>query len=113
MEGVPHSPLPWKGVALVMIPGLVFFIGQIGQLAGEDWFFLLASRAAYFLILPVLLVWIFKRRFPVWGLIPLGMLFRTLINTASRADNILEFNLVKLFISPPSPLAEAYEKIPQ
>jgi hypothetical protein len=113
MEPVPGRPLPWKGVVLVLVPGLVFLAGQIGQLAGEDWYFLLVSRAAFFLILPVLLAWISKRKFPVWGLIPLGMLFRTLISAASRADNILEYSLVKLFISPPSPLAEAYEKIPQ
>ncbi|MBN1440533.1 MAG: hypothetical protein JW929_14080 [Anaerolineales bacterium] len=113
MEPVPNRPLPWKGVVLVLLPGLVFLTGQICQLAGEDWFFLFVGRAAYFLILPVLLVWIFKRRFPVWGLIPLGMLFRTLISAAARADNIVEFRLVKLFISPPSPLGEAYEKIPQ
>jgi hypothetical protein len=33
-------------------------------------------RAAFFLIIPVLLVWAVTRRFPIWGLIPLGLLYR-------------------------------------
>ena len=77
LEAVPNKPLPWKGVVLVLIPGIVFMVGQIGQLAGEDWFFLLVRRAAYYLIVPVLLVWFVKRKFPIWGLIPLGMIYRT------------------------------------
>jgi hypothetical protein len=92
LEAVPNKPLPWMGVVLVLIPCLVFFIGQIGQLAGQDWFFLLIRRAAYFLIVPVLLTWIFTRRFPVWGLIPLGVF----INTATDVLYSIEFHLEKL-----------------
>jgi hypothetical protein len=77
LEAVPGRPLPWKGVLLVLLPGLVFLVGQIGQLNGVDWFFTVLYRGAYFLILPVLLVWALKRKFPVWGLIPLGLLYRT------------------------------------
>jgi hypothetical protein len=77
LEAVPGRPLPWKGVILVLLPCLVFFIGQIGQLAGQDWFFLLVRRAAFYLIVPVLLVWVFTRKFPVWGLIPFGIFYRT------------------------------------
>jgi hypothetical protein len=112
LEGVPNEPLPWKGVVLVMIPGLVFFIGQIGQLAGEDWFFLLVRRAAYYLIVPVLLIWVIKRKFPVWGLIPLAMIYRTLIDVAFRLDWILEINLTRIFTSPSSLIASVYEKFP-
>jgi len=112
MEAVPGAPLPWKGVALVMIPGLVFFVGQLGQLAGEDWFFLLVRRAAYFLIVPVLLVWIVKRKFPIWGLIPLAMIYRTLVDVAYRLDSILELNITRIFTSPSSLAAAVYEKFP-
>ncbi len=78
LEAAPNAPLPWKGVLLVLIPGLIFFASQVEQVtSGNDWFFLAFYRAGYFLILPVLLVWLLARRFPVWGLIPLGLLYRT------------------------------------
>jgi hypothetical protein len=79
LEAIPNAPLPWKGVLLVLIPGLIFFISQIEQVtSNKDWFFLAYYRAAYFLILPVLFVWILTRRFPIWGLIPFGLLYGTL-----------------------------------
>lgn len=79
LEAQPDAPLPWKGVLLVLIPGLIFFVSQIVQLtSNQDWYFLAYFRASYFLILPVLLVWIFTRRFPIWGLIPLGLLYAVL-----------------------------------
>jgi hypothetical protein len=79
LEAMPNAPLPWKGVLLVLIPGLIFFISQIEQVTSDkDWFFFAYYRAAFFLIVPVLLVWLFSRRFPVWGLIPLGLLYGTL-----------------------------------
>jgi hypothetical protein len=84
LEAAPGAPLPWKGVVLVLLPGLVFLVGQIAQLLGQDWFFLFSRRASYFLILPVLLIWIWKRRFPVWGLIPLGMLIKNAADLLNR-----------------------------
>ncbi|RPJ25875.1 MAG: hypothetical protein EHM33_13330 [Chloroflexi bacterium] len=80
LDAIPNAPLPWKGVLLVLIPGLIFFVSQIVQLTflGRVWFFLAFHRAGYFLILPVLLVWLLTRRFPVWGLIPFGLLYETL-----------------------------------
>lgn len=85
LEAVPNAPLPWKGVLLVLIPGLIFFISQIEQVtSNNDWFFLVSYRAGYFLILPVLLVWLLTRRFPVWGLIPLGLLYATLLDYGQR-----------------------------
>jgi hypothetical protein len=79
LDAIPNAPLPWKGVLLVLIPGLIFFVSQIEQVtSNKDWFFFAYYRAAYFLILPVLLVWMFTRRFPVWGLIPFGLLYGTL-----------------------------------
>lgn len=81
LEAAPNKPLPWKGVLLVLIPGLIFFVSQIEQVtSNNDWFFLAFYRAGYFLILPVLLVWLLTRRFPVWGLVPLGLLYATLWN---------------------------------
>jgi len=79
LEAMPNTPLPWKGVLLVLIPGLIFYISQIEQVTSDmDWFFFAYYRAAFFLIVPVLLVWLFARRFPLWGLIPLGLLCGTL-----------------------------------
>jgi hypothetical protein len=89
LEAVPNKPLPWKGVAVVLIPCLVFFVGQIGQLTGQDWFFLLIRRAAYFLIIPVLLVWLLTRKFPIWGLIPLGMFYRTLLDLINNYEYVI------------------------
>jgi hypothetical protein len=76
----PNMKLPWKGVALVLIPGLIFFIAQIAQVlsADGDLFFLAFYRAAYIVAVPVILIWLFARRFPVWGLMPLGLLYETL-----------------------------------
>jgi len=76
MEPVPNAPLPWKGVLLVLLPGLVYLVSQIAQLTGQAWYMTVYYRAAFFLILPVLVVWALTRRFPLWGLIPLGLLFR-------------------------------------
>jgi hypothetical protein len=112
LEAVPNKPLPWKGVVLVMIPGLVFFVGQIGQLAGEDWFFLLVRRAAYYLIVPVLLVWFVKRKFPIWGLIPLGMLYRTLFDVGYRVESLLSESIRKIFESPASAIAQIHKQYP-
>lgn len=81
----PDAPLPWKGVLLVLIPGLVFFVSQIAQLTTDnDWFFIAFYRAAYYLMIPVLLVWLLTRRFPVWGLIPLGLLYKVLESYSPR-----------------------------
>jgi hypothetical protein len=84
LENGPIQPLPWKGVALVLVPGLIFFASQVAQLTGQDWFFLMVYRAAYFLILPVLAAWAWTRKFPVWGLIPLGLLMNTLLSLGYR-----------------------------
>jgi hypothetical protein len=87
LEVAPNQPLPWKGVLLVLIPGSIFFISQIEQVtSNNDWFFLAFYRAGYFLILPVLLTWALTRRFPVWGLVPLGLLYETLWNYFQRFD---------------------------
>jgi hypothetical protein len=76
MEPVPNAPLPWKGVFLILIPGLVYLVSQIAQLTGQPWYLVVYYRAAFFLILPVLAVWAITRRFPLWGLIPVGLLFK-------------------------------------
>ncbi len=76
LEPVPNAPLPWKGVFLILLPGLVYLISQIAQLSGQPWYMTVYYRAAFFLIIPVLIVWAITRRFPLWGLIPLGLLYR-------------------------------------
>ncbi len=78
MEPVPGAPLPWKGVLLVLLPGLVYLVSQVAQLTGQPWYMTVYYRAAFFLILPPLAAWIITRRFPLWGLIPVGLLFRLL-----------------------------------
>lgn len=79
LEANPNVPLPWKGVFLVLIPGLIFFVSQIVQVTStNDWFFIVSYRAGYFLMIPVLLVWLISRQFPIWGLIPLGLLYKSL-----------------------------------
>ena len=79
MEPVPGAPLPWKGVLLILLPGLVYLVSQIAQLIGTPWYLTVYYRGALILILPVLLVWAIKRRFPIWGLIPLGLLYRLIM----------------------------------
>lgn len=76
MEPVPNAPLPWKGVFMILLPGLVYLVSQIGQLTGETWYLTVYYRAAFFLIIPVLAVWVVSRRFPIWGLIPVGLLYK-------------------------------------
>jgi hypothetical protein len=100
LESPVDAPLPWKGVLLVLLPGLAFFIAQIGQLSGVDWFFYLMYRGAYFMMVPVLIVWIWKKRFPVWGLIPFGLLIRTILNYFSNVDSLSRYYeiLVRYYI---------------
>lgn len=76
LQATPGAPLPWRGVALVLIPGIVLFVGQVGQLTGNNWYFDMLAWAGYAFMVPVLLVWWQTGKFPVWGLIPLGLFFR-------------------------------------
>jgi hypothetical protein len=76
MEPVPNAPLPWKGVFMILLPGLVYLVSQIAQLTGQAWYMTVYYRAAFVLILPVLAVWAITRRFPIWGLIPAGLLYK-------------------------------------
>ena len=67
---------------LVLVPGLIFFVSQVALLVNRmDWFAWMGRRAAYALIVPVLVIWIWKRKFPVWGLVPLGLLFSTFLTS--------------------------------
>ena len=75
MEPVANAPLPWKGVILILLPGLVYLVSQIAQLTGQPWYLTVYYRGAFLLIIPVLIVWAITRRFPIWGLIPVGLLF--------------------------------------
>jgi hypothetical protein len=69
----PNQRLPWKSTALILIPGAFLFACQIGGLFGSDWYFNLFQRVGYFLMIPVVAVWWRARKYPVWGLVPLGM----------------------------------------
>lgn len=83
LQATPGAPLPWRGVALVLIPGIVLLVGQVGQLTGNNWYFDLLAWAGYAFMLPVLLVWWRAGKFPVWGLIPLGLFFRAIESTVT------------------------------
>ena len=109
LDAPANAPMPWKGVFLVLFPGLVFFIGQAGQLNGEDWFFWLTYRGAYYLMIPVILVWVWTKKFPVWGLIPLGLLFKTLLSLGSRLVYLTIGENNPLFI----PAINIFSSIPQ
>ena len=78
MRPVPNQPLPWKGVFLVLLPGFVYLVAQIGQYMGKYWYLPVYYKAALYLMIPVVVVWIFKKQFPIWGLIPLGLLIKLL-----------------------------------
>jgi hypothetical protein len=77
MEPVPNAPLPWKGVFLILLPGLVYLASQVAQLlTGETWYYFVYYRVTFFLIIPPLIAWGLTRRFPLWGLIPIGLFYR-------------------------------------
>jgi hypothetical protein len=78
MRPVPNQPLPWKGVFLVLLPGFVYLVAQIGQYMGKYWYLPVYYKAALYLMIPVVVVWIFKKQIPIWGLIPLGLLIKLL-----------------------------------
>jgi hypothetical protein len=69
----PSRQLPWKAVALVLTPGLVVSLGQLLSFFGNSWYFEVHDRLGFYLVIPVLFVWIWTRKFPLWGLLPLGM----------------------------------------
>ena len=79
LDAIPDRPLPWKGVALVLVPGLILFASQVAQMTGENWFFTTLIWTPYVLMAVVLLAWLVTRRYPVWGLMPLGLLCSNLV----------------------------------
>ena len=99
LQTMPGAPLPWKGVLLVAIPGLIVFISQVGQLAGENWYYNTLSWVSYAFVAPVLLTWLLTKRFPVWGLVPLGLLLQReldlLLYLPSRVYNWLASSPVR------------------
>ncbi len=80
LQAAPGKPLSWAGVLLVLVPGLVVFTAQVGQLTGKDWFFKTLDWASYIFLVPVALTWLLTRKFPVWGLVPVGLAFRALVD---------------------------------
>jgi hypothetical protein len=76
--GLPEiSPLPWKDVLLVLIPGLVILIIYAVMLVDKYYYLSLdpvIEWLAYLSAIPVLWIWWRKRIFPVWGLVPAGLI---------------------------------------
>jgi hypothetical protein len=75
----PTRRLPWKSVALVLAPGLVVCAGQLLSLSGDSWYFTVYRTLGFYLMIPVLIAWIWTRKFPLWGLLPLGMAINHLV----------------------------------
>ena len=88
--GLPEiAPLVWTDTLLVLIPSLVFLITYVALLIWnsasidwmEFWFNLLSA-------IPILWVWWRRKVFPVWGLVPAGIIlylvFETIYNVPFR-----------------------------
>jgi len=83
------APLAWKDALLVLIPSLVLLITYVALLIWntasiywmEFWFNLLCA-------IPILWVWWRRKVFPVWGLVPAGIIlylvFETIYNVPFR-----------------------------
>jgi len=83
------APLPWKDAWLVLIPGSVWLIVYTVLLVWNDahvyeMLFLSILLSA----IPILWIWWRSKEFPVWGLIPAGMIlyeaFETIYNVPFR-----------------------------
>ncbi|HEX7620012.1 MAG TPA: hypothetical protein VF359_02300 [Anaerolineales bacterium] len=76
--GLPEiSPLPWKDVLLVLIPGLVILIIYAVMLVDKYYYLSLdpvIEWLAYLSAVPILLIWWRTKTFPVWGLVPAGLI---------------------------------------
>lgn len=71
------SPLPWKDVWLVLLPGLVMLIIYAAMLADKYYYLSLYPAIewlAYLSAVPILWVWWRTKIFPVWGLVPAGLI---------------------------------------
>lgn len=88
--GLPEiAPLAWTDAVLVLIPSMVLLIIYVALLIWnsasiyrmEFWFNLLCA-------IPILWVWWRRKAFPVWGLVPAGMIlylaFETIYNVPFR-----------------------------
>lgn len=53
LQAPPDKPLPWKGVSLVLIPGLFYIVCQVGTLNGKDWFYSILPWLGYACMVPV------------------------------------------------------------
>jgi hypothetical protein len=105
LQATPGAPLPWKGVLLVAIPGLVVFISQIGQLTGKNWYYQTLAWAGYAFAIPAVLTWLLTRKFPVWGLIPLGLFLQRII------DTFLSYPIVVYYWLASGPLGNWYRSL--
>lgn len=89
LEGNPmanksFSPLPWLSVLLAVVPGALMALSR-AQLTRLDPLMLVLGYAYLgLLVVGLLYIWRQRRRFPVWGLLPAGMLvwYLTLISAA-------------------------------
>jgi hypothetical protein len=71
------SPLPWKDVWLVLLPGLVILIIYAVMLVDKYNYLSLdpvIEWLAYLSAVPILLIWWRTKTFPVWGLVPAGLI---------------------------------------
>jgi hypothetical protein len=86
MTAFPGTPLSWKKLALVLLPGITFFITYlIIILKKEPTFFNVFDWIIFLSPAIVILVWWRTKNFPVWGLVPASLL-------VSRASDLIYYS---------------------
>ncbi len=80
----PFKPVPWPSVLLAAIPGVLFALSRAYTDVLAPFLQILGGAYVLLLILALPVTWWRTRRFPVWALLPAGLLIWFLIYTISR-----------------------------
>jgi len=80
----PFKPVPWPSVLLAAIPGVLFALSRAYTDVLAPFLQILGGAYILLLILALPVTWWRTRRFPVWALLPAGLLIWFLIYTISR-----------------------------
>jgi hypothetical protein len=99
------QPAPWSIILLAVIPGLLF---TLSRESNTTWGILLAILAYGYLALLLIglpYLWRKQRRFPLWGLLPAGMLFWFAVYFSGTGLGAL----ISALAGPNAPLIEAQD----